>query len=262
MANLFPGAQQQQKPSPDSLFYQFSPEETRVMKECNTESFFQRSLPLSLITGAVSYAAVNAGYLKRSLKWGPWPKVAFGSLFGYLIGKYSYQTKCAEKLMQLPNSELGRVLRERSGKASGELFQGSASLTNVTPGNDTPTLMTDYKANIDIDVHKPMNSLDTDYRPNYDGLSLRKENESSLSNVTPTSYEDLRIRNRQEYDRTQPNKMTYRPPPPSNTQPIWDNQAYPPSNTQPIWDNQTYPPSDQTRIPQHRESRNQYGDIV
>lgn len=109
------------------------------------------------------------------------------------------------------------------------MFFRSVSPTNVTPGNDTPTLLTDYKANIDIDVHKPMNSLDTDYRPNYDGriiflilllsyfislyvlgLSLRKENESSLSNVTPTSYEDLRIRNRQDYDRTQPNKMTYR----------------------------------------------------
>jgi len=48
----------------------------------------------------------------------------FGGFFGYLIGKYSYQTICAEKLMQLPNSELGRVLRERRGKASGELFQG------------------------------------------------------------------------------------------------------------------------------------------
>ena len=57
------------------------------------------------------------------MKWGPWPKVIFGSLVGYVIGKYSYQTKCAEKLMQLPNSELGRVLRERRGKASGEFFQ-------------------------------------------------------------------------------------------------------------------------------------------
>ncbi|XP_026823485.1 OCIA domain-containing protein 1 [Rhopalosiphum maidis] len=259
MANLHPGAPQQ-KPSPDSLFYQFSPEETRVMNECNSESFFQRSLPLSLITGAVSYAAVNAGYLKKSLKWGPWPKAIFGGLFGYLIGKYSYQAKCAEKLMQLPNSELGRVLRERRGKTSGEFFQGNAiSPTNVTPGNDVPTLMTDYKSDIDIDMHKPINSLDTDYRPNYDGLPLRKDNELSLSNVTPTSYEDLRNRNRQDYDRTQPNKPTYRPPPPSNTQPIWDNQAYPPSNTQPIWNNQAYPASDQTRTPQ---SRNQYGDVV
>lgn len=241
--------QQQQKPSPDSVFYQFSPEETRVMNECNKESFFQRSLPLSLITGAVSYAAVNAGYLKRSVKWGPWPKVMFGGLFGYLIGKYSYQTICAEKLMQLPNSELGRVLRERRGKASGELFQGSAlSPTIVSSGTDTPTLMNDYKSDMDIDMHKPMNSLDTDYRPNYEGLPLRKDNEISMSNVTPTSYDDLRNRNRQDYDRTQPNKMAYRPPPPSNTQPIWDNQPY--------------LPSDQTRIPQPRESRNQYGDVV
>jgi len=52
------------------------------------------------------------------------------------------------------------------------MFFRSVSPTNVTPGNDTPTLLTDYKSNIDIDVHKPMNSLDTDYRPNYDGRIL------------------------------------------------------------------------------------------
>jgi len=82
---------------------------------------------------------------------------------------------------------------------------------------------------MDIDMHKPMNSLDTDYRPNYEGrintinlmlsyfiqiyilgLPLRKDNEISMSNVTPTSYDDLRNRNRQDYDRTQPNKMAYR----------------------------------------------------
>lgn len=89
--------------------------------------------------------------------------------------------------------------------------------------------MNDYKSDMDMDMHKPMNSLDTDYRPNYDGrintinsifiifhtnfilgLPLRKDNEISMSNVTPTSYDDLRIRNRQDYDRTQPNKMAYR----------------------------------------------------
>jgi hypothetical protein len=43
---------------------------------------------------------------------------------GYVIGKYSYQNKCAERLMQIPNSEIGRVLRERRGKAMGENSQG------------------------------------------------------------------------------------------------------------------------------------------
>jgi len=62
------------------------------------------------------------GYLKPNVKWGAWPKVIGCGLFGYFIGKYSYQTKCAEKLMQLPNSEIGRILRERSGRTKGEYY--------------------------------------------------------------------------------------------------------------------------------------------
>lgn len=64
------------------------------------------------------------GYIKPNLKWGPWPKVIASGMIGYLIGKYSYQDKCVEKLMQLPNSELGRVLRERKGKTNTELYEG------------------------------------------------------------------------------------------------------------------------------------------
>lgn len=45
-------------------------------------------------------------------------------MFGYILGKYSYQTICAERLMQLPNSEIGRVLRERRGKLNDERFNG------------------------------------------------------------------------------------------------------------------------------------------
>lgn len=50
----------------------------------------------------------------------------------------------------------------------------------VRPGNpdtDVPSFVTDYKSDIDIDAHKPMNSLDTDYRPNYDGKSIYKTRE-------------------------------------------------------------------------------------
>lgn len=41
----------------------------------------------------------------------------------------------------------------------------------ITSGtlDDQLTFSSDYKPNIDIDIHKPMNSLDTDYRPDYDG---------------------------------------------------------------------------------------------
>jgi len=206
---------------------------------------------LAILGGVGALMGVNAGYLKPSVKWGAWPKVIGAGLFGYVIGKYSYQAKCAEKLMQLPNSEIGRILRERSGKTKGEFFDGNAFSPVVTPGNhgfDSPSFQTDYKSDIDIDTHSTMNSLDMDYRPDYESLSDNKLNEIPFPTFnTPTSYDELRARNRQEYDRTQQNRPIYRPPPPPNTQPIWDNQSY--------------PPSDQMRNPVQKESRNQYGDV-
>ena len=53
------------------------------------------------------------------MKWGPWPKVVVGVTLGYFAGKLSYQKKCAEKLMTLPNSQLAEALRQRKGKKSG-----------------------------------------------------------------------------------------------------------------------------------------------
>ncbi|XP_036334533.1 OCIA domain-containing protein 1-like [Rhagoletis pomonella] len=47
--------------------YQFSSEELKVLRECNTESFFQRSLPLSTALGVGAYLAVKSGYLQVSI---------------------------------------------------------------------------------------------------------------------------------------------------------------------------------------------------
>lgn len=44
-------------------------------------------------------------------KWGAGPKVALGVIFGYFLGKFSYQSQCAEKIMQLPNSKLAEMLK-------------------------------------------------------------------------------------------------------------------------------------------------------
>lgn len=43
------------------------------------------------------------------------------------------------------------------------------TIASGTYGTDTTSFSTDYKSDIDIDTHKPINSLDTDYRPDYDG---------------------------------------------------------------------------------------------
>jgi hypothetical protein len=41
--------------------YKFSPEEIRVIKECNRESFYQRCLPLSALLGFSTYYGVKSG---------------------------------------------------------------------------------------------------------------------------------------------------------------------------------------------------------
>lgn len=63
------------------------------------------------------YVTLTVGYLKGSTKWGPWPKVIAGVTVGYFAGKLSYQSKCAEKLMTLPDSPLAEALRQRKGKS-------------------------------------------------------------------------------------------------------------------------------------------------
>ncbi|XP_049307382.1 uncharacterized protein LOC105225804 isoform X2 [Bactrocera dorsalis] len=44
--------------------YQFSADEIRVLRECNSESFFQRSLPLGTALGVGAYLAVKNGFLQ------------------------------------------------------------------------------------------------------------------------------------------------------------------------------------------------------
>jgi len=85
----------------------------RVLKECNTESFFQRSLPIGTAFGLATFLGVNRGIIKGNAKWGATPKIILSVIFGYFLGKFSYQKKCAEKIMQLPNSQLAQLLRQK-----------------------------------------------------------------------------------------------------------------------------------------------------
>ena len=59
---------------------------------------------------------VCTGFLQPNSKLGVVPKVVAAVLGGYVIGKISYQAKCAEKLMALPDSKLGAMLRQKKQK--------------------------------------------------------------------------------------------------------------------------------------------------
>jgi len=105
-----PGLQQQQPK------LTLSPEEKAVMKECTDESFWYRSLPLSVALMGTAHLLVERGILKPSLRYGSKPKVAIASFLGYFFGKFSYAEACANKfLSKAPRSEISDAIRARRG---------------------------------------------------------------------------------------------------------------------------------------------------
>lgn len=77
------------------------------------------------------------GTLKPNPRFGPFPKVTLAVMVGYFIGKLSYQQACAEKLMALPGSYIGQLLRERKeGKVGGRYVSALQTFGhNVSPSH-------------------------------------------------------------------------------------------------------------------------------
>jgi len=70
------------------------------------------------------YFSYILGYIAGSPRFGVAPKVIIAGLTGYFVGKFSYQQKCVDKIMQLPNSPLGEMLRKQRAQRSGGAFAG------------------------------------------------------------------------------------------------------------------------------------------
>ncbi|GAB0099887.1 OCIA domain-containing protein [Sergentomyia squamirostris] len=197
--------------------YQFSSDELRVLKECNRESFYQRSLPLGTALGLAAYFGVKRGFLRPNSRWGAVPKVCIGVIAGYFFGKFSYRNKCAEKLIQLPNSRLGELLKQRKrGGLYESLTPDQGFGTGLAlPGfgnSPTDTYTDEYSrqaqtrsnsGSLNLDTERPTSKeLDDTYRPNLDSPITKFDDNLPLDPPkTPTSYDELRQKNRDEYMR-------------------------------------------------------------
>ncbi|CAH2035804.1 unnamed protein product, partial [Iphiclides podalirius] len=176
--------------------YKFTPDELRVLAECNNESFYQRSLPFGTFLGLGTYVAVQQGHLKPNPRFGAFPKITLAVVVGYFLGKLSYQQACAEKLMALPGSYIGQILRDRRDGKVG----------TPAPPKQTTTMFGATPNEIYSDAG-PGNSLDLDTdRPLFNDDSFRPGAEVPIVNspdnipARPSlSYEELRRRNRGEF---------------------------------------------------------------
>ncbi|XP_073439613.1 OCIA domain-containing protein 1 [Dendrobates tinctorius] len=103
-------------------------EETRVLRECNSESFWYRSVPFSVISMLATQTLIHRGILTTSTRFGPFPKVAFAGFLGYIAGKVSYIKQCREKFLKLENSPMAEIIR-----------QGPRAQTIFPPRTDHPS---------------------------------------------------------------------------------------------------------------------------
>lgn len=237
----------------NALNYQFSPDELKVLQECNREAFFQRSLPFGTVGGIGAWYAIQRGFLKPSARFGAAPKIFLGVTVGYFLGKISYQNVCAEKIMRLPNSRLADLIRQRRKGGSVEKFlpdQGLGAGSMLSPfGPTTPSDSYTEKQlhrsdSLNMDIHVPQYSgLDDSARPTIDSNSAFEEELQLPPGPTVTkSYEELRRQNREEYLKRQ--QAPYRSP-------VLDDQ--PPIKREPERPKYDEPP-------QQPQVKNKYGD--
>ncbi|XP_055855213.1 OCIA domain-containing protein 1 [Episyrphus balteatus] len=207
---LDPGSPQ--RPQHPLANYHFSSDELRVLKECDVESFFQRSLPFGTGFGLSAYFGVKHGYLKPNVKFGALPKVMVGVIVGYFLGKFSYQQKCAEKIMRIPGSKLGEMLRQKKNNAMYGMLTpdknlgAGIALSPFTPSNadifSDESLRYGKSSSLELDTESrpTLSGLDDIYRPSVDDPSPQFE--TDLPVVAPkqgVTYDELRMKNREEY---------------------------------------------------------------
>lgn len=196
-------------PGPIGMDYIPTEEERRVFKECNQESFWYRSIPFSVVSMALTQALVARGSLTASPRLGSLPKVAFAGFCGYLAGKMSYMKTCQEKFKRLENSPLGEALRQRTGLPQ----QFSKDPQSEVGDGDTSVQSLDTMFQSDAQSQTPAQGRDYGYEYSPDSpMHAEREEDLSISDQPymddeeprqkPILYEDLRLKNRENYEVT------------------------------------------------------------
>jgi len=168
-------------------------EEMKVFRECNRESFWYRSMPLAGMNIVAVRMMARYGYLKPSPFYGMYLKYAGAIVLGYFVGKFSYLSKCREKLMRLPNSELAEALRKSyGGKRQLEVLQEMVTLPEINTGGGGDQGYAPLREGSDM-------YTSPDFRSGGGQDTQQGGSDDHSSQKPSTTYDDLRRRNREDY---------------------------------------------------------------
>ncbi|CAL8273461.1 unnamed protein product [Gadus morhua 'NCC'] len=203
-----PGAQ-----GPMGMDYVPTEDEKRVFKECNHESFWYRSVPFSAVSIALTQVLITRGTLIGSPRFGSLPKLAFAGFCGYLAGKMSYMKTCQEKFKMLDNSPLGEALRKRTGfpltsqnpqtemsDPDAQSFSTNFQQSDSNSQSQMPSSTRDQGYGYSPESSEQMERVEDYNRPEAPVQSyLGDEEPMRKPNIL---YEDLRSKNRENYEVT------------------------------------------------------------
>ncbi|XP_032884258.1 OCIA domain-containing protein 1 isoform X1 [Amblyraja radiata] len=210
--------------SPVGASYIPTDEERRIFKECNKESFYYRSLPFSGMSMLVTQVLVSRGILSTSNRFGSIPKVAFAGVCGYLIGKISYMRTCQEKFMRLENSPLGEALRQGRKRFSHQHSSPKSDLSESTGEHQALSSPSTFQHDMNSPSSSDYNYTSFSPEPNYKSVPFSStqsesaptgiadipapdpESEESKPQRKPMTYDELRNKNREQYDVTNTQK--------------------------------------------------------
>ncbi|XP_076026385.1 OCIA domain-containing protein 1-like [Genypterus blacodes] len=198
----FPEKRQRRAQVPVDANYIPTDEERAVFAECSRESLWFRSVPFSMAAVGVTQALITKGILTRSPRFGSIPKLGFAGFCGFLAGQMSYVKTCREKFNRLENSPIAETFRMRKGLPP-QTSQGSPSeLSNQNTQSESMFQPADHAQTSDYDYNAEqsmqMGRAD-DFSPPSSAQSYVEEEEPRKKAIL---YEDLRLKNRENYEVT------------------------------------------------------------
>ncbi|KAH9519838.1 OCIA domain-containing protein 1, partial [Bulinus truncatus] len=158
-------------------------------------------LPLSIGAMTGAHFMVKSGRWTPHPKFGTLPKMIIAGGFGYFTGKLSYLSTCQQKvLQQIPNSNLAAAIRKSKGLPPLESDQ-------VSPAVDDSLLRRDSSEK--YQEYSPNEGLDDRFRPSIDREVKEPPPGQEKNSIT---YDELRRRNRQEYEDSLSKRQKNLPP--------------------------------------------------
>nr|XP_057921427.1 OCIA domain-containing protein 1-like [Doryrhamphus excisus] len=184
--------------APLGLAYIPTEEERKLLKECRQESLYYRELPFAVVSMAVTQALVSRGFLSASPRFGAFPKVAFAGFCGYMAGRISYIKTCHEKFKNLENSPLADALRRKPGL----LPQSPQSELSDPNSQNFDTMFQPAEGVTQTSEHGYGFNQETPSQMRNEDAPVQTYMEEDIPKRKAILYEDLRLKNRENYEVT------------------------------------------------------------